>query len=45
VFTGRPLAIKWENDATPAILNVWFGGSEAGHAIADVPLRQGKSFG
>jgi beta-glucosidase len=36
LFTGRPLAIKWENDHTPAILNVWFGGSEAGHAIADV---------
>ena len=36
LFTGRPLAIKWENEATPAILNVWFGGSEAGHAIADV---------
>jgi len=36
LFTGRPLAIKWENDTTPAILNVWFGGSEAGHAIADV---------
>jgi len=36
LFTGRPLAIKWENDQVPAILNVWFGGSEAGHAIADV---------
>jgi beta-glucosidase len=36
LFTGRPLAIKWENDHLPAILNVWFGGSEAGHAIADV---------
>jgi beta-glucosidase len=36
LFTGRPLAIKWENDSVPAILNVWFGGSEAGHAIADV---------
>ncbi|HLI92098.1 MAG TPA: glycoside hydrolase family 3 C-terminal domain-containing protein, partial [Puia sp.] len=36
LFTGRPLAIKWENDAVPAILNVWFGGTEAGHAIADV---------
>lgn len=36
LFTGRPLAIKWENDEVPAILNVWFGGSEAGHAIADV---------
>ncbi len=36
LFTGRPLAIKWENDRAPSILNVWFGGSEAGHAIADV---------
>lgn len=36
LFTGRPLAIKWENDNVPAILNVWFGGTEAGHAIADV---------
>jgi beta-glucosidase len=36
LFTGRPLAIKWENDQVPSILNVWFGGSEAGHAIADV---------
>lgn len=36
LFTGRPLAIKWENDNVPAILNVWFGGSEAGDAIADV---------
>jgi beta-glucosidase len=36
LFTGRPLTIKWENEVTPAILNVWFGGSEAGHAIADV---------
>jgi beta-glucosidase len=36
LFTGRPLTIRWENDNVPAILNVWFGGSEAGHAIADV---------
>jgi beta-glucosidase len=36
LFTGRPLAIKWENDQVPAILNVWFGGTEAGHAMADV---------
>ena len=36
LFTGRPLAIKWESDNVPAILNVWFGGTEAGHAIADV---------
>ncbi|MEN9570104.1 MAG: beta-glucosidase BglX [Bacteroidota bacterium] len=36
LFTGRPLAIKWESENVPAILNVWFGGSEAGFAIADV---------
>jgi beta-glucosidase len=36
LFTGRPLTIKWEAENVPAILNVWFGGSEAGSAIADV---------
>jgi len=36
LFTGRPLVLKWENENVPAILNVWFGGSEAGFAIADV---------
>lgn len=36
LFTGRPLTIKWESENVPAILNVWFGGSEAGYAIADV---------
>ena len=36
LFNGRPLAIKWENENVPAILDVWFGGSEAGSAIADV---------
>lgn len=36
LLTGRPLALKWENDHVPAILNMWFGGSEAGAAVADV---------
>ncbi len=36
LFTGRPLALKWEDENMPAILNVWFAGSEAGYAIADV---------
>lgn len=36
LFTGRPLAIKWESENVPAILNVWFGGSQAAYAIADV---------
>lgn len=36
VFTGRPLTLTWEEKQVPAILNVWFGGSEAAPAIADV---------
>lgn len=36
LFTGRPLVLKWEHENIPAIVNVWFGGSEAGDAIADV---------
>jgi beta-glucosidase len=36
LFAGRPMALKWENENIPSILNVWFGGSEAGSAIADV---------
>lgn len=36
LFTGRPLTINWENENIPAILNVWFPGTEAAEAIADV---------
>lgn len=36
LFTGRPLAVTWEQENIPAILNVWFGGTQAGNAIADV---------
>jgi len=36
LFTGRPLALKWESKNVPAILNVWFGGTQAAAAIADV---------
>ncbi|MBP9926034.1 MAG: beta-glucosidase BglX [Cyclobacteriaceae bacterium] len=36
LFTGRPLVLTWEEENIPSILNVWFGGSEAGDAIADV---------
>lgn len=36
LFTGRPLTLTWEQEHVPAILNVWFGGSEAAYAIADV---------
>ena len=36
LFTGRPLVLTWEEEHVPAILNVWFGGSEAAYAISDV---------
>ena len=36
VFNGRPLTLSWENEHIPAILDVWFPGSEAGDAISDV---------
>lgn len=36
LFTGRPLTINWEKANLPAILNVWFPGTEAAYAIADV---------
>lgn len=35
-FSGRPTILTWESENVPAILNVWFGGSEAADAIADV---------
>lgn len=33
---GRPLVLRWENEHIPSILETWFLGTEAGHAIADV---------
>lgn len=36
LFAGRSMTITEEAAAYPAILNVWFPGSEAGYAIADV---------
>lgn len=35
LFTGRPLTIKWESENVPAILNVWFAGTETAYAIPD----------
>ena len=35
-FSGRPTVMSWEAENVPAILNVWFGGSETGDAICDV---------
>ena len=36
LFTGRPLVLNWEDANVHSILNVWFGGSETGDAVADV---------
>jgi beta-glucosidase len=36
LFNGRPLLLNWEKANVPAILDVWFGGSEAARAIGDV---------
>jgi len=38
LFNGRPLTLQWEDRNIPAILEVWFPGSKAGNAIADVLL-------
>lgn len=35
-FSGRPVMLNYESENVPAILQVWFGGSEAADAIADV---------
>jgi beta-glucosidase len=36
LFNGRPLALEDVVDDTPAILEAWFPGVQAGHAVADV---------
>ena len=35
-FSGRATVMNWEDTNLDAILNVWFGGSEAGDAICDI---------
>ena len=36
LMNGRPLTINWLADNSPAILETWFAGTQAGPAIADV---------
>ncbi len=36
LFTGRPLALEDVVGDTPALLQAWFPGVQAGHAVADV---------
>jgi beta-glucosidase len=36
LMNGRPLTLPWESIYCSAILETWFGGLEAGNAVADV---------
>ncbi|MCB2219553.1 MAG: glycoside hydrolase family 3 C-terminal domain-containing protein [Bacteroidetes bacterium] len=36
LFNGRPLAVTKLDEIAPAILETWFGGTQAGNGIADV---------
>ena len=36
MLTGSALAVKWEAENLPAIVNAWYGGQDAGTALADV---------
>jgi beta-glucosidase len=36
MMTGSAIAIPWEDENIPAIINAWYGGQSAGTAVADV---------
>jgi beta-glucosidase len=36
LMNGRPLTLGWIAENSPAILETWFAGTQAGHAVADV---------
>lgn len=36
LMNGRPMTLNWEDAHVNGILDVWFGGTEAGNAVADV---------
>ncbi|WP_315819462.1 glycoside hydrolase family 3 C-terminal domain-containing protein [Paraflavitalea speifideaquila] len=36
LMNGRPLTLSWEDQNIHAILETWFGGTQAGNAIAEV---------
>lgn len=36
LYNGRPMTLKWESENLHSILDVWFGGTEGGNAVADV---------
>jgi beta-glucosidase len=36
MMTGSAIAIPWEAENIPAVLNAWYGGQAAGTAVADI---------
>jgi beta-glucosidase len=36
LMNGRPLTVNWMAENSPAILETWFAGTQAGNAVADV---------
>ncbi len=36
LLNGRPLTLEWEAANADALLDIWFGGTETGNAVADV---------
>jgi beta-glucosidase len=36
IFSGRPLVLTWAAEHIPAIMEVWFPGTEAGDAVANI---------
>jgi beta-glucosidase len=36
MLTGSAIAVPWEDENIPAIVNAWYGGQSAGTALADV---------
>ncbi len=36
VMNGRPLDLRWANDNVPAILDIWYPGSQGGAAVANL---------
>ncbi|WP_276480802.1 beta-glucosidase BglX [Paraflavitalea pollutisoli] len=45
LMNGRPLTLQWENDNVEAILETWFGGTQAGTAIAEVLFGEANPSG
>ena len=36
IMNGRPLDLRWAAEHVPAILDIWYPGTQGGHAVADL---------